>query len=323
VPAFFFPEQTPTKFKILATPHSRCGVAEEISHIANRNRLERLKMRKTMMKTSISSKNNTAAANAALLRAVQKKYLRAVCRALDHGASPNARNGHSVPCFFAAARRECWPIVSALLSQSVETDYLGVWLACKKPILHLLAYAGQVDLISQLIEGSNVDVNARDAYGRTALHEAASGNSYAAVKALLAHGANPLLASDPSCPDGPDFYPIRSVQKDLPGSLEILNVLGCAMKRRAISVPTRARDVKPRQRQSGAPIHSISATQPDLMQQWVAEGMPKFLASVNLRPAAERSINKKTGVPGKPKVKTSIEPAGYAVATKKEEGEAA
>jgi hypothetical protein len=88
--------------------------------------------------------------------------------------------------------------------------------------------------------------------------------------------------------------------------------------RRTISVLTRARGVTPRKRQSSASVQNSSTAQPDLMQQWIAEGMPKFLASVNLRPAAERSISKKTEVLAKPEVKTSIKPAGYIVFHRKD-----
>jgi hypothetical protein len=179
-----------------------------------------------------SNTNNPA--NAALLRAVQKKDLRAVCRALDQGASPNTRNGHGVPCFFAAAKRECWPILSVLITAGAQVDYLGKWgwKNCTKTVLHLAAFYGRADIIAQILDGKKMDVNASCGFGRTALHEAAAGNSYPAVKALLDHGANPLLVSDPSCPDGPAYLPIKAIDKGRPGAHDVKLELSWAMRLR-------------------------------------------------------------------------------------------
>ena len=130
--------------------------------------------------TTIRSISRTVPANAALLRAVQKKDMRAVCRALDQGANPNTRNGHGVPCFFAAAKRECWAILSVLITAGAQVNYLGKWGwgTCTKTVLHLAAFYGRADVIEQILDAKKMDVNARCGFGRTALHEAAAGNSY-------------------------------------------------------------------------------------------------------------------------------------------------
>lgn len=188
-----------------------------------------------MSRKPIPSTNFTVPVNAALLHAVQKKDLRAVCRALDRGANPNTRNGHGIPCFFAAAKRECWLVLSVLIQAGADVDYLGNWLSCKKTVLHVVAYAGQVDLINQQIDANKMDVNALDAFGRTALHEAAAANSYLAVKALLGHGADPLIASDPSCPDGPNYLPINAIEKGKPGAHDVRVELEWAMRQRSRS----------------------------------------------------------------------------------------
>lgn len=185
-----------------------------------------------MSPSTIRSIRNTEPANAALLRAVLKKDMRAVCRALDQGANPNTRNGHGVPCFFAAAKRECWSILSVLITAGAQINYLGKWGACTKTVLHLAAFYGRVDIIDQILDANKIDVNARCGFGRTALHEAAAGNSYPAVRALLNHGANPLLASDPSCPDGPNYLPIKAIDKGRPGAQDVKMELSWVMRER-------------------------------------------------------------------------------------------
>jgi ankyrin repeat protein len=63
----------------------------------------------------------------------------------------------------------------------------------------------------------NVDVNALDAHGQTALILAIQNNHVAIVRALLAHGANPNTA------DSRGFTPLRAAR--IRANFAILNAL--------------------------------------------------------------------------------------------------
>jgi ankyrin repeat protein len=65
--------------------------------------------------------------------------------------------------------------------------------------------------------GSNVDVNAPDANGETALILAIQNNHVEAVRALLAHGANPNTT------DARGYTPLRAARAR--GNLAILTAL--------------------------------------------------------------------------------------------------
>jgi ankyrin repeat protein len=57
--------------------------------------------------------------------------------------------------------------------------------------LHAAAQRGEVETIARLAAGSKALLEARDAHGRTPLHVAAFARQGAAIRALLAAGANP------------------------------------------------------------------------------------------------------------------------------------
>jgi ankyrin repeat protein len=67
------------------------------------------------------------------------------------------------------------------------------------------------------LAGNNVDVNALDAHGQTALILAIQNNHVAIVRALLAHGANPNTANSRG------YTPLRAAR--MSANLAILTAL--------------------------------------------------------------------------------------------------
>lgn len=108
-----------------------------------------------------------------------------------------------------------WPVLAQVPPSAEEkAAYAG---------LHGVAARGDAARIRDLAGRGPID--ARDGHGRTPLHVAAHGGAHAAMRALVAAGANPNALEN----DRYDIVTIAAVANDLP-TLQVALELGCSAK---------------------------------------------------------------------------------------------
>jgi ankyrin repeat protein len=126
--------------------------------------------------------------NAALFAAAQTGDLVAANAAVAAGADVNAANPYNVTPLLEATGQGHVELARFLVTRGAEIDYTGM--AEGSPLM-LAAFIGQLELLQAFLEaGANVNL-AMPLGGETALHMAAVANKSAAVKLLLAAGADP------------------------------------------------------------------------------------------------------------------------------------
>jgi len=172
-------------------------------------------------------------ADQALMTAIEKLNLRAVCRALDQGANPNLIHADGKSIVLELASRQystdstIWTIVQELILAGADhlvTDAEG------ETLIHHAARCDEVDAIETLIAMDGLDVDVLDSEGRTPLFNAAAFSRVEAITVLLEYGADPLVTSNPDGVMGPDYQPIDAIDYEDAGAFYVQALLNNAME---------------------------------------------------------------------------------------------
>jgi ankyrin repeat protein len=109
-------------------------------------------------------------------------------KAISHGANVNGNNAFRQSAIDCAIRRGSLPILRYLFARGLQTPEIN---HNGEDIVMLAASLGHTDIVEFLITEGNMQSDAIDAQGITALHIAAIHNYPATIKVLLEHGAHP------------------------------------------------------------------------------------------------------------------------------------
>jgi inversin len=107
---------------------------------------------------------------------------------LQAGADPNVEDASGQPPLFYACEAGHSEVVGALLDADAAATYLDPE---QRTLLHWASVGGHTAVCQALLDSQQIDVNGRDASGRTALHNAAYAVHPELVQLLLQHQADP------------------------------------------------------------------------------------------------------------------------------------
>ena len=118
----------------------------------------------------------------------------------------NVQDVNGVPALHFAVKKERWDLVPDLLQHGADVNLFGLpnrtplhWAACRDT---------PADIVPQLISPHNI--NLKDIYGHTALHEAVREKRWELVPVLIQYGADPSLLDAPQ-PDRPLMLSLKTV----------------------------------------------------------------------------------------------------------------
>ena len=109
-------------------------------------------------------------------------------KAISHGANVNSNNAFGQSAIDCAIRRGSLPILRYLFARGIQIPDIN---HNSEDIVMLAASLGHTDIVEFLITDGNMQSDAKDVQGITALHIAAIHNYPDTIKVLLEHGASP------------------------------------------------------------------------------------------------------------------------------------
>lgn len=173
-------------------------------------------LRQALEASSASINAVDAGGETPLIWAVGRGDGKAVQTLLTYGADPNIAARHrSRPIHIAYTSLTC---LEALLSSKVEVDARDAY---NRTARHTMAYSQTDTRFLQLLLGAGADINARNKRGITALSAALRGHRSENVRFLLQHRA------DPNTLDGLGYTPLfDSIYRNNHQSLEFLFEFG-------------------------------------------------------------------------------------------------
>ena len=107
---------------------------------------------------------------------------------LQAGADPNVADASGQPPLFYACEAGHSEAVAAMLDAGAAATYLDPE---QRTLLHWASVGGHTAVCQALLTSQQLDINARDGSGRTALHNAAYAEHPELVELLLQHQADP------------------------------------------------------------------------------------------------------------------------------------
>ena len=113
-------------------------------------------------------------------------------KAISHGANVNSNNTFGQSAIDCAIRRGSLPILRYLFARGIQIPEIN---HNSEDIVMLAASLGHTDIVEFLITDGNMQSDAKDVQGITALHMAAIHNHPETIKVLLEHGASPNTLS--------------------------------------------------------------------------------------------------------------------------------
>jgi ankyrin repeat protein len=120
--------------------------------------------------------------------AARNGHEKTIALLLDQGVDVDQANGKGFTALMYTAERSHLPALKFLLSKDANCDARSLE---GQSALHIAARMGKDEALAELLKQPNIDINAGDKLGATALYLAASNGRHDAVQRLLDNGADP------------------------------------------------------------------------------------------------------------------------------------
>jgi ankyrin repeat protein len=128
--------------------------------------------------------------------AARNGHEKTIALLLDQGVNVDQVDEEGVTALMYTAARGHLPALKFLLNREANCDTRT---ACGSNALHFAAQAGKEEALAELLKQPNIDINAGNKVGGTALILAAMNGCHDAVHRLLDNGADPRTANQQGC----------------------------------------------------------------------------------------------------------------------------